>query len=143
MTRKADKPSNHEPLFTISAVAEMLNLHQQTLRKYEDEGLISPRRTAGGTRKYCRNDVERLRIILTLTRDMGVNLAGVEVVLGLRHQLSEMRKVLEFVLGHLDEPTRDQILDMMRGVQHGLVHIRSHGGLVRQSMLKRIAGEEE
>ena len=73
--------------YTISAVAEMFDVHPQTLRMYEREGLIEPGRSQGKTRLYSEKDLERLEIILTLTRDMGVNLAGVEVIIDLREKL--------------------------------------------------------
>ncbi|MEK6712217.1 MAG: MerR family transcriptional regulator [Nitrospinota bacterium] len=75
--------------YTISAIAEMFEIHPQTLRLYEREGLIEPGRSEGRTRLYSEGDIERLEVILTLTRDMGVNLAGVEVILGLRRKLVE------------------------------------------------------
>src|SRR5512141_1632052 len=74
----------------IGVVAQRFGVHPQTLRLYEREGLISPPRSAGNTRLYDRETVERLEMILTLTRDLGVNLAGVEVILDLRARLSRM-----------------------------------------------------
>ena len=74
----------------ISAVADQYQVHPQTLRLYEREGLIRPARSTGNTRLYDRETVERLEMILTLTRDLGVNLAGVEVILDLRSRLSQM-----------------------------------------------------
>ena len=76
----------------ISAVAERFEIHPQTLRLYEREGLLQPTRSAGNTRLYDEESLERLETILALTRDMGVNLAGVEVILGLRDQLDELRR---------------------------------------------------
>ena len=77
--------------FTISAVAEMLNIHPQTLRMYEREGLIEPERSAGNTRYYTDEQVQRLETILHYTRDMGMNLAGVDVVLQMRSQIEELQ----------------------------------------------------
>jgi len=77
------------PLYLISTVAKMLNIHPQTLRLYEREGLIKPARTEGNTRLYSQEDIERLRTILTLTRELGVNLAGVEIILRLREQIEQ------------------------------------------------------
>jgi MerR family transcriptional regulator/heat shock protein HspR len=76
----------------ISAVAERFEIHPQTLRLYEREGLLQPARSAGNTRLYDDESLERLETILALTRDMGVNLAGVEVILGLRDQLDSLRR---------------------------------------------------
>ena len=82
--------------FTISAVAEMFDIHPQTLRMYEREGLIAPGRTQGKTRRYSREDLDKLEVILTLTRELGVNLAGVEVILDMREKLlAAMRRVVE------------------------------------------------
>ena len=79
----------------IGVVAEKFGVHPQTLRLYEREGLIRPPRSSGNTRLYDRETVERLEIILTLTRDLGVNLAGVEVILDLRARLSRMEGEVE------------------------------------------------
>lgn len=79
----------------ISVVSERFDIHPQTLRLYEREGLIRPRRSAGNTRLYDEETLDRLETILTLTRDLGVNLAGVEVILNMRDQLDAMRQKLE------------------------------------------------
>jgi len=79
----------------ISVVAERFEIHPQTLRLYEREGLIRPRRSAGNTRLYDEATLERLETILTLTRDLGVNLAGVEVILNMRDQLDAMKSEME------------------------------------------------
>src|SRR5213083_97671 len=81
--------------YMISAVAEMYGIHPQTLRLYEREGLLKPSRTEGNTRLYTDEDIERLELILNLTRDMGVNLAGVEVVLNMRAKMDQMRRQME------------------------------------------------
>ena len=78
----------------ISTVAELYEIHPQTLRLYEREGLITPARSAGNTRLYDHEAVTRLETILTLTRDLGVNLAGVEVILNMREQMLEMQKAV-------------------------------------------------
>ncbi len=84
--------------YMISAVAEQYAIHPQTLRLYEREGLLKPSRTEGNTRLYTDEDLQRLEVILSLTRDMGVNLAGVEIILGLREKMQEMQKQMqEFV----------------------------------------------
>ena len=82
----------------ISAIAETYGIHPQTLRLYEREGLLKPSRTEGNTRLYTEQDIERLELILSLTRDMGVNLAGVEVVLNMREKMEQMHQQMkEFV----------------------------------------------
>ncbi len=76
--------------YTISAVANKYQIHPQTLRTYEREGLLTPARTQGNTRVYRGKDLQRLEFILTLTRELGVNLAGVEVVLNMREKMMKM-----------------------------------------------------
>jgi MerR family transcriptional regulator/heat shock protein HspR len=89
------------PLYRISVVAEMLALHPQTLRVYERKGLIRPSRTTGRTRLYSAEDVEEIRLILRLSRDLGVNLAGVEIILKMRRQMQAMQQELEAVASHV------------------------------------------
>ena len=82
----------------ISAVAEQYAIHPQTLRLYEREGLLKPSRSEGNTRLYTNDDLERLEVILHLTRDLGVNLAGVEIILNMREKMGEMQiQIQEFV----------------------------------------------
>jgi len=84
--------------YMISAVAEKYNIHPQTLRLYEREGLLKPSRTDGNTRTYTDEDLEQLETILTLTRDLGVNLAGVEIILNMRSKIETMQhEVNEFM----------------------------------------------
>ena len=84
--------------YMISAVAQKYNIHPQTLRLYEREGLLKPSRTDGNTRLYSDEDLEQLGTILTLTRDLGVNLAGVEIILNMRRKIQQMQgEVNEFM----------------------------------------------
>jgi len=78
--------------YMISSVAELYKLHPQTLRLYERVGLLKPSRSQGNTRLYTDDDLERLEVILTLARDMGVNLAGIEIILNMREKMVEMEK---------------------------------------------------
>lgn len=78
--------------YTISAVADHYGIHQQTLRLYEREGLLKPSRTEGNIRLYTEEDIERLEVILGLTRDLGVNLAGVEIILNMREKMELMQQ---------------------------------------------------
>jgi len=78
--------------YMISAVAELYKLHPQTLRLYERVGLLKPSRSDGNTRLYTDQDLERLEVIITLARDMGVNLAGIEIILNMREKMVEMEK---------------------------------------------------
>lgn len=81
--------------YTISAVAELFEIHPQTLRLYEREGLLKPSRSEGNTRLYEDTDLERLEVILSLTRDLGVNLAGVEIILNMREKMDTMQREFE------------------------------------------------
>lgn len=81
--------------YTISAVAELFDIHPQTLRLYEREGLLKPSRSMGNTRLYEDSDLERLEVILSLTRDLGVNLAGVEIILNMREKMDTMQREFE------------------------------------------------
>src|SRR5216683_6811296 len=84
--------------YMISSVAEQYGVHPQTLRLYEREGLLKPSRSDGNTRLYTDDDLERLEVILHLTRDLGVNLAGVEIILNMREKMGEMQsQIQEFV----------------------------------------------
>ena len=87
--------------YTISAVAELYDIHPQTLRLYEREGLLKPSRSVGNTRLYEDSDLERLEIILSLTRDLGVNLAGVEIVLNMREKMETMQREFERFFDYL------------------------------------------
>ncbi len=82
-------------LFMISVVSEMLGIHPQTLRIYEREGFIKPKRSGGNTRLYSEEDVEKLEMILRLTRELGVNLAGVEVILSMREKMEQLQHEME------------------------------------------------
>jgi MerR family transcriptional regulator/heat shock protein HspR len=96
--------------YTISAVAELYDIHPQTLRLYEREGLLKPSRSVGNTRLFEDSDLERLEIILSLTRDLGVNLAGVEIILNMREKMDAMQKEFErffdYIRNHAGEFSR-------------------------------------
>ena len=87
--------------YTISAVAELHEIHPQTLRLYEREGLLTPSRSIGNTRLYTDSDLERLEVILSLTRELGVNLAGVEIILNMRAKMDEMQREFEQFFDYL------------------------------------------
>src|SRR5579862_1705710 len=95
-------PKARKAAFMISAVAEQYQLHPQTLRLYEREGLLKPSRSEGNTRLYTEQDIERLEVILKLTRDLGVNLAGVEIILNMREKMGEMQKQIEEFVASLN-----------------------------------------
>jgi MerR family transcriptional regulator/heat shock protein HspR len=89
--------------YTISAVAELYEVHPQTLRLYEREGLLKPSRSEGNTRLYTDADLERLEVILSLTRELGVNLAGVEIILNMREKMDAMQREFEQFIAYLRE----------------------------------------
>src|SRR5579871_4910156 len=95
--------------YVISVVAERFQIHPQTLRLYEREGLLKPSRTDGNTRLYTESDLERLELILNLTRDLGVNLAGVEIILNMRERMNEMQRQMQafatFVRNEMSYPS--------------------------------------
>ncbi len=96
--------------YTISAVAELYDIHPQTLRLYEREGLLKPSRSIGNTRLFEDADLERLEIILSLTRELGVNLAGVEIILNMREKMDAMQREFErffdYLKNHASEISR-------------------------------------
>lgn len=89
--------------YMISAVAEQYAIHPQTLRLYEREGLLAPSRSDGNTRLYTDEDLERLEVILKLTRELGVNLAGVEIILNMREKMEAMQKQMEGFIDTLNQ----------------------------------------
>src|SRR5689334_11277258 len=98
MTRNKGKAA-----YMISAVAEQYEIHPQTLRLYEREGLLAPSRSDGNTRLYTDEDLERLEVILKLTRELGVNLAGVEIILNMREKMEAMQKQIQGFVETLNE----------------------------------------
>ena len=94
-------------LYTIGVVAGMFNVHPQTLRLYEKEGLIKPTRSKGRTRYYTEEDIQRIELILTLSRDLGVNLAGIDIILRMKEQIEELemqvQKLIEFIRREFSE----------------------------------------
>jgi MerR family transcriptional regulator/heat shock protein HspR len=111
--QRRDEPAAGRPaagagrFYMISVVAKNYDIHPQTLRLYEREGLLKPSRTEGNTRLYSDGDLEQLEVILNLTRDLGVNLAGVEIVLNMRRKMEQMQaEINEFVAYVRDELQR-------------------------------------
>jgi MerR family transcriptional regulator, heat shock protein HspR len=95
--------SKSRAAYMISAVAERYEIHPQTLRLYEREGLLAPSRSDGNTRLYTDDDLERLEVILKLTRELGVNLAGVEIILNMREKMEAMQKQMEHFVENLNQ----------------------------------------
>ena len=113
----------------ISVIAERYNIHPQTLRLYEREGLIKPARTAGNTRLYGQDEIKKLEMILALTRDLGVNLAGVEVILSVQHALEDAREALDRVEDHFEammRVIRQTVLDKRHGIERENALVRVH-----------------
>ena len=92
-----------KPLYMIGVVADMLKVHPQTLRFYEKKGLVRPSRTEGQTRMYSEEDVEDIARLLRLTRDLGVNLAGVEIILKMRRRMTDMQRQIEDLLAYVHD----------------------------------------
>jgi MerR family transcriptional regulator/heat shock protein HspR len=95
------------PLFMISVVCEMFHIHPQTLRLYEKEGLLHPQRV-GGSRLYSQEDLERIKMILDLTKGMGVNKAGVDIILRMRYRLETLHREMEEMMDHLERDIREE-----------------------------------
>src|SRR5215470_16253566 len=92
-----------EGAYMISAVAEMYGIHPQTLRLYEREGLLKPSRTEGNTRLYTESDLKRLEFILSLARDLGVNIAGIAIILSMRERMEEMNRQMSEFFNYVQE----------------------------------------
>jgi MerR family transcriptional regulator, heat shock protein HspR len=100
--------------YMISAVAEMYDIHPQTLRLYEREGLLKPSRTEGNTRLYTDEDLERLEFILNLARDLGVNIAGIAIILQMRERMEEMNRQMQ---GFVDYVRTEMLSRMQQAAQ--------------------------
>ena len=111
---------DERPRYMISVAAELVGMHPQTLRMYEQKGLVQPKRTAGNTRLYSEADLERLRLIQKLTGELGLNLAGVEAVLGLEEQLRRMQARME----RLEREMREAIASVHKQYRRDLVLVR-------------------
>lgn len=114
------------PRYMISVAADLVGMHPQTLRIYENKGLIRPKRTSGNTRLYSDFDLERLRLIGRLTNELGLNLAGVEHVLRLQDELVRMRRRLD----RMEREMRDAIADVHRHYRRDLVPWKPPSDLV-------------
>ena len=111
------------PLYRISVVSEMLALHPQTLRLYEKKGLIRPSRTTGRTRVYSAEDVEEIQLILRLGRELGVNLAGIEIILKMRRQMHAMQQELEAAASPLRHEPSSPVPDGAAAARGALVRV--------------------
>jgi len=120
-----------EGLYSIGVVARLTGLHEQTIRQYEKLGLVEPKRTPGGTRIFADEDVLMLRTIASLTRDMGVNVAGVEIILKMRRRQKQLVDLAREMFNHLDDASRVRFESFLRGDEPGLVPT-GFSGLVRK-----------
>lgn len=117
--------------YSISIVAEMFEIHPQTLRTYEREGLIRPARTEGNTRVYSQENVERIELILRLTKELGVNLAGVEVILNMRDRMEAMQRGVNGLLQAMAERLDAKMMQWGDREEEGLVPVGKRGLLRR------------
>jgi len=120
-----------KPLFMISVVAEMLDIHPQTLRLYEREGLIVPKRTEGNTRLYSQEDIDKLRRVLRLTRELGVNLAGVEVILSMREKIEQMQEMMEQLICYIQTELQKKEANKSSYSSNALVKLTKKGIVVK------------
>jgi MerR family transcriptional regulator/heat shock protein HspR len=118
-TRKKSKGA-----YMISAVAEMYEIHPQTLRLYEREGLLKPSRTEGNTRLYTDEDLERLEFILNLARDLGVNIAGIAIVLQMRERMEEMNRQMQSFVEYVRTEMLSRFQQNAPGPSGAIVPIR-------------------
>ena len=123
---RTEVPADRKPAagkgkyYMISVVARTYGIHPQTLRLYEREGLIKPARTAGNTRLYGIDEIRKLEMILVLTRDLGVNLAGVEVILNVQRALEDAQEAIARAEDHFDQMMRvirQSVLDKRHGIE--------------------------
>jgi len=105
------------PRYMISVAADLVGMHPQTLRIYEQKGLVRPQRTSGNTRLYSEADLERLKLIQRLTTELGLNLAGVEMVIGLEDQMNRMQRRME----RMEREMRDRMREVERQYKRELV----------------------
>ena len=117
--------------YMISAVADQYQIHPQTLRLYEREGLLAPSRSEGNTRLYTDEDLERLEVILKLTRELGVNLAGVEIILNMREKMAAMQRQIEQFVATLNQELTIQARRSAEEPKHSLIPVIRMTPLVR------------
>ncbi len=109
--------------YTISAVAEIYNIHPQTLRLYEREGLLKPSRSDGNTRLYTKEDMECLEAVLKLTRELGVNLAGIEIILNMRERMKAMQEEMQAFVEFVQKEVLNRSEEAHERIQNALVRV--------------------
>jgi len=131
--------------YSISVVAKMFGVHQQTIRMYEKEGLIAPKRTEGNTRLFSEEDVDRLEEIINLTHKMGVNLAGVEIILKLQKKMQKMQqdmnKLFEQTAGEMEQEKEILKTDIKKNVEQ-LAKIKSDSSVLTRIVESRVHESE-
>jgi MerR family transcriptional regulator/heat shock protein HspR len=123
--------------YSISAVAQMFSVHQQTIRLYEKEGLISPKRSEGNTRLFSEEDVQRLEEVIYLTHKLGINLAGVEMILKLQKQIKKLQTQVNDMFKQAQEELQKEAEDA-----HAAIKEAAQGLNAMQGRLKKLKGEE-
>jgi len=123
--------SKSKAAYMISAVAEQYSIHPQTLRLYEREGLLAPSRSDGNTRLYTTEDLERLEVILKLTRELGVNLAGVEIILNMREKMEAMQRQMEGFIDSLNQELSERVAAKPPGESRSLMPVIQMPSLTR------------
>jgi MerR family transcriptional regulator, heat shock protein HspR len=126
-------PMDDRPRYMISVAADLVGMHPQTLRIYEQKGLVRPKRTAGNTRLYSESDLERLRVVQKLTTDLGLNLAGVDLVLRLEDELRKAHARIE----RLQRQLRDEVEKVHKAYRRELVLYEPPSKLERQAWTSR------
>ncbi|WP_420239050.1 MerR family transcriptional regulator [Telmatobacter bradus] len=124
-------------VYMISAVAEMYEIHPQTLRLYEREGLLKPSRSEGNTRYYTDEDLERLEFILNLARDLGVNIAGIAIILQMRERMEEMNRQMQSFVEYVRSEMLSRFQNAASSSASAIVPLR-RGGLVRSEIKPEI-----
>src|SRR3954464_10703953 len=121
--------------YMISSVAEQYQIHPQTLRLYEREGLLAPSRSDGNTRLYTDEDLERLEVILKLTRELGVNLAGVEIILNMREKMGAMQRQIEEFVSQLNRELTERARPTVPSSNQSLIPVIELRSMVRTAAM--------
>jgi MerR family transcriptional regulator/heat shock protein HspR len=129
--------SKSKAAYMISAVAEQFEIHPQTLRLYEREGLLAPSRSEGNTRLYTDEDLERLEVILKLTRELGVNLAGVEIILNMREKMEAMQRQVEGFVRTLNQELSERAASKPAETSQSLVPVIQINSLLVRGETRR------
>jgi MerR family transcriptional regulator, heat shock protein HspR len=123
--RRGRPPADERAVYVISVAAELAGMHPQTLRIYERRGLVSPKRTAGNSRRYSERDIQRLREIQELTQRVGINLAGVKVIMQMQERLEKMQRRVDRLEGELIDALRTEGSEARNAVSANILPLRS------------------